>query len=330
MNSLRNHPAWSKFLPPWLALLLMFGLISVRLIAAGATNIFSTGFEPVEPGGGYNPDLTLAGQNGWVSDGTGGNGLVTNFFDGLGQQAFVGFVPPTSSTTSNLIVWKPINFIPDTNAQPVVKFSVIMAIIDSTGTNYDDFRWSVYNSAGKRLFTIDFDNNALLVSYALDDGVGFTSTGTKFTNSTLYELVITMNFARNLWTASLNNVLIVDSKLITTAGSALNLGDVDAVWAIRTPGTPGDNYMLFDNYTLTADTATSIPPRLESIGHLANGQFLLRLHGEPGASYAVEATANFGAWTSLKTNGAPDGVFEFLDTSASAFATRFYRARLVR
>jgi hypothetical protein len=209
----------------------------------------------------------------------------------------------------------------------------MMAIIDSTNRHYDDFRWSAYNTNGQRLFTVDFDNSTFLVAYALDNTNGFVSTGANFTNSTIYELGINMDFMRNSWEATLNNAPLISPQPITTIGAALNLGDIDAVWAIRTPGAPGNNYMVFDDYRIMAKPDLPMPapaPRLAAIGHLSQRQFVLRLNGEPNRSYAIEASTNLIAWSALKTNiTASDGTFDFLDTMAAASPRRFYRARQV-
>jgi hypothetical protein len=177
---------------------------------------------------------------------------------------------------------------------------------------------------------LDFDNWDLSLSYALDDGKGFMATGSAFTNYAIYRLVITMDFARNAWSAAIDDAPVVSSKPITTVGSALNLGDVDAVWAIRKPGSPGDNYMLFDDYRITTESSASIPPRLEAVASLTNGTFLLRVQGESGVNYTIESSPDLRNWVPMKTNSAPDGLLDYLDTTASNASLRFYRARVVR
>jgi hypothetical protein len=228
-------------------------------------------------------------------------------------------------------VFRPINFVPDTNTAPVVTFSVLMAIVPSTiaATNRDEFRWSVYNSSGVPLFSLDFDTSVHEVFYSLDDPRGFIPTDTAFEDNTLYDLVITMNFARNLWSASANNMVLVNSKPISTIGSKLDVGDVDAVWVIANTNAPGDNYMLFDDYKLTAETLQSAQPTLELLSVQSNGGALLRLFGEPRIDYVIEGTTNLTQWIPLKTNSAPDGVSDFLDVGAAGLPRRFYRAHQV-
>ena len=50
--------------------------------------LYKTGFEPEE---GYDIKYTLAGQAGWLEEGTGGNGLIEGIFQDLGNQAYIGF-----------------------------------------------------------------------------------------------------------------------------------------------------------------------------------------------------------------------------------------------
>lgn len=71
-----------------------------------ATVIYATGFE-VEEGYSYADEfLPLRGQMGWIGEGSGGNGLLTNFFEGFGQQAYVGFAPPAPKDEL-LNIWRP-------------------------------------------------------------------------------------------------------------------------------------------------------------------------------------------------------------------------------
>jgi hypothetical protein len=291
-----------------------------------ATTLYSTGFEASE---GYNPAYELIGQKGWISDTTtlsGGNGLVTNFMGS--QAAYVGLFP-LNPATNYLAVWQPLNYSPLTTNQPVVKFSVTMAVIDSTApnTNRDDFFWSVYNQQGDNLFTVDFWNQDLNIYYALDDGNGLLSTGMSFTNDGPYTLGITMDFARNRWGATLNGAPLVSEQLITTTGAPLNLGDIDAIWVIGNTSNPGDNFMIFDNYLVTADAEPAAS--LTTFGLTSGGQFLLRLYGASGSRYAIDASSDLRQWSALKTNTVTDGSFDFVDTSAGGSARRYYRGRLV-
>src|SRR5438552_5724475 len=308
--------------------------------AAQVSNIYSTGFESSE---GFDIRYTLMGQGGWTGSDTNGNGngIVKDYFANSNaiqqpfgrQQAYIGLFPLTD-TNGTLNVWRPLNFDPLATALPIVNFSVTMSIYDSFAVNNRDcFRWSIYNTnnGGERLFTLDFDNTTTEINYELDDE-HFVFTDALFENGDQnggdYDLVVTMNFADNLWSAWLNDEQIVDRKKMTTKGLALNLGDIDAVWVNATLGKPGDNFMAFDNYTVTAEP---YPFWLDTIGRLNNGTFLLRLTGEPGRQYDIEVSEDLNDWSLLDPQTvSPGGTVIVDDPTASGYKQSFYRARLVR
>jgi hypothetical protein len=328
--------------PAVVGLVFLLGACGVQSGSADPiTNIYSTGFELSE---GFDTSFTLIGQDGWTGTDVNGNGIVTNFFVNTTpqlpfgqQQAFVGFYPLTNAD-GILNVWRPLDFDAVAAGMSIVTFSVTLGIYDSSATtNRDCFRWSVYNAAsstndGQRLFTLDFDNMTRNINYKLDDdNADFVPTGYAFERSgeedRHYDLVVTMNFTDNLWSAWLNETNIVTSKPITTQGSALNLGDIDAVWVNREIGVYGDNYMVFDNYSVTAEP---YPFWLDPVERLKDGAFLLQLTGEPARKYALDVTTDFVDWSALKTNSADvDGKLVFLDETATNYSRSFYRARLV-
>ena len=323
---LRSVRAHSKYVPSvhYLALLCLLwaGVLSTSLGAP--TNIFSTQFES---GQGYNLSLNLAGQNGWTKSGSGGNGLTNGVFGGQGQQAYVGRFPPAPGN-SNLFVWRPINFSPLEANLPLVTFTTLMRIVGPTNGQYDFFQWQVFNNQAQPLIVIDFDTDTTNVSYFLN-GTQYVNSGVKFALGTTYTLTLTMNFSLNRWSATLNSALVATNQPITTTGKQLTLGDVDAVWSVYLPNAPGDNFMLFDNYTITAEAWAPARPRVTLLGRTGDGQTLLRINGQNGSRFAIDASTNLINWTALKTNLATDGSFDYVDTSAPAFTRRLYRARWV-
>ena len=227
--------------------------------------IYETSFEATQ---GFSTSLPLTGQGGWLNDGSGGNGIVNGVFPGFGQQAYIG-VTPSFVGDGSLLVWPAVNFTPQTNSRPVVRFSVLMGIVDSSNFAYDSFDWAVFNLSGQHLFSLDFDNSNLGVYYWLDDGTGFHLTDGSFENGPIYELVITMDFGRNRWSATLNGEPLITELPITTVGAPLNLGDIDAVWLPANAFFPGDNALVFDEYRITADPSEVpsilLPPQNQSV-----------------------------------------------------------------
>ncbi|MEY4384891.1 MAG: hypothetical protein RLY20_174 [Verrucomicrobiota bacterium] len=308
-----------------LSVMLLAGLVFIGRSQAATATLYTTGFEPSE---GFNLSYYLSGQGGWTNAGNGGNGLISNSISGYGQQAYVGYFAPSSG--SSLSVWKPINFAPS-NAT-LVRFSTVMSLIDSTTTNRDEFYWSIYNRAGQRLCGLLFDNRDLSIWREADDGYVY-DTGWGFVNGAgtngFYTLEIALNFSSNRWSAFFGGTQIISNALITTTNSALNLGDVDAEWVLAVPTKPGNNFLVFDNYTITADAVPQVIPSVQPPTPLTGGQHSVRVTGRAGVSYALEASTNLTSWSALKTNVATGGFFDFTDAASTNAPRKFYRARWI-
>ncbi|MBX3731542.1 MAG: hypothetical protein KF791_02990 [Verrucomicrobiae bacterium] len=323
-------------------------LASAGGLPAGPLVLYETGFEPFE---GFSADEDLMGQGSWIGWATdlqgrptaaGGNGVLASPVAGFnGQYAYIGFDAPTNTADFNL--WRPVNLKPAGQPLPLVRFEVSFQINDSTGVApfFDDFRWSVYNASDHRFLSLDFDNQSLAVSYILDNARGDTPppvvpTGFNFEHGEPYDLQLDLNFQRNLWSARINEVLVVHAQPITSVGAAMTLGDVDAVWVIRTPGSPGDNYMIFDDYRITVLPLEDIPSTVQPIGMLSTGAFLVRVYGEPGVTYVLEASVPSGAgpstWQPVATGVAqsPGGFVDLQDPDAALLTARVYRAVSIR
>src|ERR1044071_7587778 len=104
---MRTSSVWVRSTRLWAFVFGALVLTAPERLAAQRV-VYSTGFEFSE---GYT-DIQgdLAGHKGWV--GTSGNGIVTNFFEGLGQQAYIGFSAPPGGTNDIYYVSQPINLTP--------------------------------------------------------------------------------------------------------------------------------------------------------------------------------------------------------------------------
>jgi hypothetical protein len=139
-----------------------------------------------------------------------------------------------------------------------------------------------------------------------------------------------MDFAANRWSATFGGRLIATNQPLTTTGASLTLGEIDVVWVYYDPARPGDNYLLFDNFRVVARPALA-RPRLTLLERTERGHVWLRLEGQPGVRYVLEAAASpvAGSWLPLRTNASGDGILDFIDTSAANVPARFYRARVL-
>ncbi len=68
-------------------------------------------------------------------------------------------------------------------------------------------------------------------------------------------------------------------------------------------------------------------PRVLSVSNVASG-LRLRIDGDDGPDYTVQATTNMTNWTNLLTTNSPNVPFNWTDTNAGSFLQRFYRVLL--
>jgi hypothetical protein len=239
----------------------------------------------------------------------------------------VGFFAPDPPRPF-VSVWRPV--IHDPVLEPLIHFEVLMTITPSTQDrpNLDNFRWSVYNRQGDRLFSLDFDNYFLDVSYQLDGNSSNVVTDRIFTNDVPLRLELFLDLLANQWSARIDGETFLDGLPMTTTNAPLNLGDIDAVWAIYNTDEPGDNFMVFDDYRITAATTDVTAARLELLGTF-DGAPVLRLYGPNECRYAIESTTDNFTWTPLKTNLITGGYADWVDGAGGGSPMRLYRARFV-
>ena len=281
---------------------------------------YQTGFEPNE---GFSPDADLAGQAGWRGEGSGGNGIVTNFFPGKGQQAYVGYAPPLNTNDELFLAWYPLNLANIAPARPL-RFSVLMEIVDSSNDSYDAFQWVFYNTLGQKIFLIDFENSDWRI-WSRSGTNNWIDTGRTFTNDQPYELSVLMDFERKRWSATLDEVVLAADQPLGSPGQTTDLGDIDATWMITTPGSPGDNYLLFDDFRVVWDA--DLPTvTIRTV----DGKPELTISGTSGTVVEIERSSTMGQgnWRvvrQLTLTGAPQ---TWVDIETPASSPRFYRAVL--
>ena len=89
---------------------------------------------------------------------------------------------------------------------------------------------------------------------------------------------------------------------------------------------------LFDKVDLPQGRTDlkDIPAELVPLGHLApTGAFVVRVLGEPGVTYVLEATSDFTRWEPVATGSpqSPDSYVDLSDAAAKPNQARFYRAK---
>ena len=103
-----------------------------------ARPLYYSGFEP---GQDYDAEFTLIDQDDWQGEGTGGNGLVEDDFEGLGQQGYIGYWTTEEDGEAFRSLWRQVERLDPEGTK--VTFTVLMLIADSTNDQCDHFPWAV-------------------------------------------------------------------------------------------------------------------------------------------------------------------------------------------
>jgi len=286
--------------------------------------LYSTDFESF-----YDGADALVGVDGWLGlDPSGGVQGTTAAFTGMGRGAYLGYNPPNPlGFVESVTVYRPVNFQPVAQGRPIVTFATTMAVMDSDNGHYDYFAFSFFNRSGQLLAGIILDNQDLSISWDDRSGTVF-DTGWTFPNNASIWLVVTIDFGANTWSATLGNTNIFSNRRFHAGGRVLDLGDISLQWFLRDPVQPGNNYLLFDNYGISATTFSTPPTiisqpvsRTNSVGSVssfsvvANSAAPLRYQWQfNGASVAGATNSNLSL---LDVNATQAGPYRVLVSNAA-------------
>ncbi len=338
---------------------ILFALTALSPLAAG--ELYYTGFENFTTG-----SDTITGTDGWTGSGphaglqlSGVDTEADHLVAGIGNAAYIGgnTTPLPAGTSRTVNVRRAFTVDHATPGQEVVQFRVNVGIKDSTSggflTRRDNFEFAFYNQdpVSRLIGFIQFDNTTMSTatqapaqkiwrsSYS-GTALGKVDTGFTFLYDVLMELVVRINFRTNRWTASLDGLPVFADVPFYTGPYTKNLGLVAAQMYIantffdlrtgQTVPTPGQNYMLFDDFAVRLD-----PPAATLIWdfsrNAATGATRISWLTEAAYHYQLQYTDNLtqpwkndlpGSFmTAANTGQSP----VFTDTSAPGKPNRFYR-----
>lgn len=324
---------------------LALGLIISSRLSGGET--YYTDFENFTVG-----DNTIIGTESWT--GTHStlklHGIVSETehgIAGIGKAAVIGGNYGTILSTSKYVyLWRPVNIDPVALNQEVATFSMVFGIKDSSSASSfrrDNFEVMIYNQSGTTIGALQFDNKTLDSSnqpyrsiYRTEwngSSLTYKNTGYTFLPQTLETLEIRVNFRTNRWTASLGGVPLFQDLVFYSPASTQNLGSFRVRMIVSNPSTvttylqPGDNYLLFDDYTVRTDALTT---ELE-MSRTSSGAAKLTWNEEAGVTYQVEYSSDCKTWNSNLVNSkhtaALTGTANFTDPTTPIPARRFYRVK---
>ena len=289
-------------------------------------------------GGDFKISGAAGADSGVAFDGT--NFLVT-WRDDVNDTSIYGrLVSPSGSFVSS-------EFVIDGNAFPSDNPSAVMfaatkyvvAINDQTGGNNTD-TWDIFGrfvtTTGSVLtnrFTITAGSGSQQFPRMAFDGTNYlitwwdVSAGTNFScKARFFDTNGTPASSEfNLFTPQGNKIPLLAPVLF----DGTKYFAVNGLEEVVTNGSGGfvgfTNGVVYGAFVPTVAT----PPRLDNVPPFTNNQFKLHLSGTPGINYAIQAATNLlptnTVWSSLVTNTATNGTFDFTDASATN-SRRLYRA----
>ena len=298
-----------------------FGVAMATLAATALTSyggvLYQTGFEatespPFAAGVGTVLSAKLVGTGNWAMAVNPTPGTLASYYPfagidsglvlELGQTAALGCLDHTNFTmppsgTQSIRVGRKVDAQPAGN--PVIDFYCQIGLTQSTNGHSDDFELLVYNWDDKVLggLTFDLAQNKLLRYNANEYNTGstdsaFTDTGLSLSSlyGTVVEVTMHVNYQTDTWSATVSGVQVAGGATFTrrpTASAARTFGSVQARWYINSSGVPGNNWMLFNDWTIT-DVTPSLPATA-SAGYAANSTAGLTVTDADSVGWAVSS-----------------------------------------
>ncbi|MDB6128984.1 MAG: hypothetical protein JWM04_91 [Verrucomicrobiales bacterium] len=218
--------------------------------AAGSGTFYETDFQ------GFTPGIdNIEDTEGWLGDGvTSGVSGIINGFPEFGQAGYLGFGIPRNQVIS---LYRSININPINQGTPFIVFSVDMEVVNSNNGHFDQFGFAIYNQNVDVLGSVIFDNSTRHILHF--DGNSTHDTGHFFTNNVHYQLTVIMNFANRTWSGSMDGTKIFNNVAFNLPGFDMDLADIDPQWTVKSLATPGNNYLLFDNFSIVGSATASGP-----------------------------------------------------------------------
>ena len=259
--------------------------------------------------------------------------MVTNGFSllgvsGHGQQGKLGGGGGTGANFYD--VFQYVYYEPQPGS--VLRIRVQLATIRSTAFPYDAFSIDIYNSSGYFVATLLFDENSSGVYQASRAASNYQYTGIQYQNSHVYTVEITLNYQNNTWSAKLDNMVLVSSVPLFAANDVIarDLGILSVAWLPVMAGTPGNNYVLFDDITVEqVQTVALATPAVLTAKPFSASLIYLTWDDDLFASrYELERSPNgVSGWTPVATIN-EDREY-YLDTGLTKATKYYYRLRSV-
>jgi len=302
--------------------------------------LYETGFDEFTEGAN-----NLSGSNGWLStlNGQSVHGIDDEIIPGLGKSAFLGFTRPASNQTQIVTVFRPVNYDPVAEGKPIIEFEALIGIADSQddpdtqfideSSREDRFIISVYNVSLQLLASVIYDNRTNTYGLYRTNGSQSFDTGFEFVIEEPQFLFFRIDFENNTWSASLDGAPLFTDALFTSTGRTRDLGTIAAEWDISNRFQPGDNWMLFDDWIITANArsgnAPTEPFTISKVERTAADEVKLTYPADAGCTYRVQFSTDLKEWQDLPSSpvvaSETNPAAIHTDPAPPATGSRFYR-----
>ena len=311
---------------------LMKGL-TVSLLIAGSVSasasdrdLYRTDFSSFTVG-----EDQLVGTEGWTGTNAteGVHGIDDGFVDGQGKTAYLGANVPAEGTSVVSL-----DRVMDESATGVVRFQTIVGITESVGFGTDTFSFGFFNDDGEVLGAIRFDTSLLDFGVWTDDGNEATHTGEDFLSDFVHALTATIDLRSNVWSADLDGIPLFEAIPFTASDATRSVAGVTVEWEIQDSADPGDNWLLFDDLSLSVIGETTEQPQENrnalDIERMTDGSMRLSWDAQPLGRYQIEHSQDGITWQRdlLDQELVPDDssvTLEYIDTTSVRVTRRFYR-----
>ncbi|MGK0184521.1 MAG: hypothetical protein ACI9R3_000293 [Verrucomicrobiales bacterium] len=259
-----------------------------------AAVLYTTSFDDFEVGADQ-----LAQVGGWRASGRGQglHGIDKDAIPGLGKSGFLGRSSPAADT-SFVSVWRPLNYSPLAQEMPIIEFFAIVGVADSTNGARDNFYITLYDSGNQLLGAINFDNTNERYGIWRYDGQNYHRASGAFFRGKVHELYLRINFATGKWSAELDNLPLFRDAPIDFTGKTRTLGSFAAEWEISDAANPGNNWFLFDEWTIEGSPLPGLTAAFRAEPDFLNVRWN---SAETGYAYRVQNSANLADWETIET-----------------------------
>ena len=318
----------------------IIALLALGAIAAPADVLYETGFEDFTPGAD-----TLAGTEGWLSTRNDErlHGIDDEIIPGIGKSAYLGFYPPASTQVQTVSVFRPINFDGIAEGRPLIEFEALIAIAASQddettpltdeSNRQDRFLITVYNIEGHQLASIIYDNRTFTFGLYRNNGSNSFDTGFEFVIEEPQFLYFSIDLENNTWSATLDGAPLFTDALFNSTGRTLNIGTIAAEWNLTNRFAPGNNWMLFDDWFISAQSRTPTtmtePFLISKIERTADNKTEFTFPADAGCTYTLQYSSDMKNWTdstsSPMTASTSDPSAKYVDETAAPGGRLYYR-----